>query len=68
MPYVSDAVTCVSLTRDGQCLVVSSADNMVRLLDKESGDMLGEWVVWIKQEFSDCGPEDHNVNSQSWEP
>jgi mitogen-activated protein kinase organizer 1 len=40
--YVSDAVTSVSLTRDGQCLVVSSADNTVRLLDKESGDLLGE--------------------------
>jgi len=39
---VTDAVTYVSLTRDGQCLVVSSADNMVRLLDKASGDLLGE--------------------------
>lgn len=41
--FIGDAVTCVSLTRDGQCLVVSSADNMVRLLDKESGDLLGEY-------------------------
>jgi WD40 repeat protein len=51
MSCVSDAVTCVSLTRDGQCLVVSSADNMVWLLDKESVNLLGEWVIWIKQEI-----------------
>jgi mitogen-activated protein kinase organizer 1 len=38
----SDSVTYVSLTHDGQCLVVSSADNMVRLLDKASGDLLAE--------------------------
>jgi mitogen-activated protein kinase organizer 1 len=40
--HISDAVTYVSLTHDGQCLVVSSADNMVRLLDKASGDLLAE--------------------------
>jgi WD40 repeat protein len=51
MSRVSDAVTCVSLTRDGQCLVLSSAENMVRLLDKESGDLLGEWVMDKERNF-----------------
>lgn len=39
-----DAVTCASFTRDGQCLVISCADDVIRLLDKDSGELLGEFT------------------------
>lgn len=44
---VSDAITCVSYTKDGQCILASCADNAVRLLEKLSGEMLGEYVIQI---------------------
>ncbi|XP_060826746.1 WD repeat domain-containing protein 83 [Bombus pascuorum] len=42
--YMGDAVTCASFTRDGQCIVVSCADGVVRLMDKDSGELLGEFT------------------------
>lgn len=42
--YMGDAVTCASFTRDGQCIVVSCADGVVRLMDKDSGELLGEFA------------------------
>ncbi|XP_076235496.1 WD repeat domain-containing protein 83 [Calliopsis andreniformis] len=42
--YMGDAVTCSSFTRDGQCIVVSCADAVVRLMDKDSGELLGEFT------------------------
>lgn len=46
---ISGPVTCVTLTRDGQCVLTSSLDNTLRLLDKESGELLNEWgtIFWI---------------------
>lgn len=38
----SEPVTSVSFTRDGQCALVSSLDNTLRLLDKDTGEMLNE--------------------------
>ncbi|XP_049795271.1 WD repeat domain-containing protein 83 [Schistocerca nitens] len=40
---VAQPVTCVSQTRDGQCVVVSGADSTVRLLDRDTGELLGEY-------------------------
>lgn len=40
-------VTCVNLTRDGQCVLTSSLDSTLRLLDKESGELLNELVKII---------------------
>lgn len=40
-------VTCVNLTRDGQCVLTSSLDSTLRLLDKESGELLNELVKMI---------------------
>ena len=40
---VGSAVTCTRFSKDGQCLLVSSHDNAVRLLDKESGELLSEY-------------------------
>lgn len=37
-------VTSVCFSNDGQCILVGSADNTVRLLDKNTGEMLGEYV------------------------
>ncbi|KAG9434266.1 WD repeat domain-containing protein 83 [Apis mellifera carnica] len=42
--YIGDAVICASFTRDGQCIVVSSADGIIRLIDKDSGELLGEFT------------------------
>lgn len=42
--YMGDAVTCASFTKDGQCVVVSCADAVVRLMDKDSGELLGEFT------------------------
>ncbi|XP_070167880.1 WD repeat domain-containing protein 83 isoform X2 [Polyergus mexicanus] len=41
--YMRDAITCASFTRDGQCLIVSCADDSIRLIDKDSGELLGEF-------------------------
>ncbi|XP_071454894.1 WD repeat domain-containing protein 83 [Hetaerina americana] len=41
--YVGEPVTYISFTRDGQCMVVSCSDNTVRLFDKDSGELLGEY-------------------------
>ena len=38
----SEAVTSVSFSRDGHCLLVSSLDGRLRLLDKDNGEMLNE--------------------------
>lgn len=42
--FVGAAITSVSFSHNGQCILVSSADNCVRLLDKTSGELLGEYT------------------------
>lgn len=39
----TDPVTCASFTRDGQCILTSCADGVIRLMDKDSGELLGEF-------------------------
>ncbi|XP_051158746.1 WD repeat domain-containing protein 83 [Leptopilina boulardi] len=41
--YMGEIVTCASFTRDGQCILVSCADGIIRLIDKETGELLGEY-------------------------
>ncbi|XP_064605225.1 WD repeat domain-containing protein 83-like [Liolophura sinensis] len=41
---IGKPVTSVSFTRDGQCTLVSSLDNTLRLLDKDTGEMLNEYT------------------------
>ena len=36
-------VTCTKLSKDGQCLLVATHDSTVRLLDKETGQLLNEY-------------------------
>ena len=42
--HIGQPVTSVTLSKDGQCVLVSSLDNTVRLLDKETGELLNEYV------------------------
>ena len=35
-------ITCICFSRDGQCTLVSSLDSTLRLLDKDTGELLGE--------------------------
>ncbi|KAK5645938.1 hypothetical protein RI129_004402 [Pyrocoelia pectoralis] len=42
--FVGAPVTSVSFSRDGQCILVSSSDNTIRLLDKNTGELLGEYL------------------------
>ncbi|XP_066594428.1 WD repeat domain-containing protein 83 isoform X2 [Prorops nasuta] len=41
---MGDAVTCASFTRDGQCVLVSCADESIKLIDKDTGELLGEFT------------------------
>lgn len=48
-------VTSVCFTNDGQCILAGSADNTVRLLDKNSGEMLGEYLGHRTEDMTiDC--------------
>lgn len=38
------AVTCVRFTKDSQCTLSSAHDNTLRLLDVETGELLGEYT------------------------
>lgn len=40
--FVLAPITSVSFSHDGQCILSGSADNTVRLFDKNSGELLGE--------------------------
>ena len=50
--YIGAAVTCAKFTKDGQCVLISTHDNTLRLLDITTGEMLGElcngFLVWSK--------------------
>ena len=40
--HFSEPVTCVNYTKDGQCVLATSLDNTLRLLDKGTGELLNE--------------------------
>ncbi|GJQ83536.1 hypothetical protein Trydic_g10888 [Trypoxylus dichotomus] len=42
--FVGAPITSVSLTHDGQCILISAADNSVKLFDKTTGEMLAEYI------------------------
>lgn len=42
--FIGSVITYASLTRDGQCLVVSCSDNTIKLIDKDTGEMLSSYV------------------------
>ena len=41
-PLLSGPITSVCFSKDGQCVLAASLDSTLRLLDKETGEMLGE--------------------------
>ena len=45
--YTGHPVTSVTLSKDGQCILASSLDNTVRLLDKETGELLNEYAAYL---------------------
>ncbi|CAH1775938.1 unnamed protein product [Owenia fusiformis] len=42
--YIGATVTCVNFTQDGQCTLASTLDNCIKLLDKDTGEMLNEFT------------------------
>ena len=42
--YIGQPVTSVNFTRDGQCVLASTLDDTIRLMDKDTGELLNEWV------------------------
>ncbi|KAM9818723.1 WD repeat domain-containing protein 83 isoform 1-T1 [Syngnathus typhle] len=42
--FLNSPITCVCFSQDGQCTLSSSLDSTVRLLDKKTGEMLGEYT------------------------
>lgn len=58
----------MSLTRDGQCLVVSTSDNSVKLLDRSSGELLAEFTGHSTKDYiiENCvNTKDNHVMSGS---
>ena len=39
---IGHPVTSVSFTRDGQCVLASTLDDTIRLMDKDTGEFLNE--------------------------
>jgi len=48
---VGGAVASVKFTRDGQCCLISSVKNTIKLFDKSSGEMLSEYSGHINREY-----------------
>uniref|UniRef100_A0A672MHK4 WD repeat domain-containing protein 83 n=1 Tax=Sinocyclocheilus grahami TaxID=75366 RepID=A0A672MHK4_SINGR len=60
-------ITCVCFSRDGQCTLSSSLDSTVRLLDKSSGEMLGEYSGHVNKDYKlDCCLSDKDTRVLSW--
>lgn len=43
----AESVSSVNFTRDGQCVLVSTLDDSLKLMDKDSGEMLNEYISLI---------------------
>ncbi|XP_028829242.1 WD repeat domain-containing protein 83 [Denticeps clupeoides] len=53
--FINSPITCVCFSQDGQCTLTSSLDSSVRLLDKNTGEMLGEYVGHQNKSYKlDC--------------
>ena len=64
----SAPITSVSFTKDGQSVVVGSADNKVRLIDKISGQLLGDYSGHTTNDLTiECGvlASDNHIASGS---
>ncbi|XP_018596330.2 WD repeat domain-containing protein 83 isoform X2 [Scleropages formosus] len=66
--FINSPITCVCFSQDGQCTLSSSLDGTIRLLDKNTGEMLGEVLChvscqWGKQLCSHCPSIRHSPTS-----
>ncbi|XP_055520229.1 WD repeat domain-containing protein 83 [Leucoraja erinacea] len=53
--YIGSPITSVCFSRDGQCTLSSSLDSTLRLLDKETGELLGQYKNHKNAEYKlDC--------------
>jgi mitogen-activated protein kinase organizer 1 len=43
--YLGEPVTSVAFSQDSQCVLSSTLDSTIRLLDKETGELLNEYVI-----------------------
>lgn len=41
--FLGSIVTCVSLNRDGMCYLASCSDNTIKLMDKQTGELLNSY-------------------------
>ncbi|XP_058617346.1 WD repeat domain-containing protein 83 isoform X2 [Onychostoma macrolepis] len=61
--FIGSPITCVCFSRDGQCTLSSSLDSTVRLLDKSSGEMLGEYSGHVNKGYKlDCCLSDKDTH------
>jgi len=43
---LGEPVTSVAFSQDSQCVLVSTLDNTIRLMDKATGELLNEYVLY----------------------
>ena len=48
---MGEVVTCASFTKDNHCILVSCADGSIRLIDKDTGELLGQYEGLCKSDF-----------------
>eukprot|EP00045_Choanoeca_perplexa_P014573 m.172598 g.172598 ORF g.172598 m.172598 type:complete len:308 (-) comp16722_c0_seq1:2600-3523(-) len=48
---MGEPVTSVSFSHDNNCLLVSTLDNHIRLLDKDTGELLGQYKGHVNSDF-----------------
>ncbi|XP_041358017.1 WD repeat domain-containing protein 83-like [Gigantopelta aegis] len=49
--FIGSSVTSVTFTRDGQCTLISTLDNTLRLMDKDTGELLNEYKGHKNKEY-----------------
>ncbi|NWI25886.1 WDR83 protein, partial [Sula dactylatra] len=65
--YIGSPITSVCFSKDGQCTLAASLDSTLRLLDKETGELLGDTAYRLDCVLSEqdthvgCASEDGNV-------
>ena len=62
--YVGESITSVQLTNDKQCILISSLDSTIRLLDKDNGELLQEYKGHENKTFKSTAavkPDDSKV-------
>ncbi|XP_056181927.1 LOW QUALITY PROTEIN: WD repeat domain-containing protein 83 [Falco biarmicus] len=66
--YIGSPITSVCFSKDGQCTLAASLDSTLRLLDKETGELLGEYTGHRSTAYRlDCvlSEQDTHVGSAS---